>query len=257
MKLKTIKTKIKNKVGFVVLHRPEALNALNTEMMNEVVDTLKEYDNNDNIGCIVLTGSEKAFAAGADIKEMEKLDYNTATKINIFGKWEEIRKIKKPIVVGVSGYALGGGCELAMMGDIIIAAENAQFGQPEITLGVMPGMGGTQRLTQAIGKTKAMDMCLTAKTINAQEAEKYGLVARIVPQKDMEKNLLAVAETIAEFSKPATARIKETINRTDETNLSQGLSFEKKMFLALFNTSDQKEGMKAFIEKRKPKFNDK
>ena len=258
MGYKTIKTEVKNKnLGIVRLHRPDALNALNTTLMGEVVKAVKEFDGDENIGCIILTGSDKAFAAGADIKEMEKVEYPDAFAKNLFAEWDEFNRVRKPIVGGVAGYALGGGCELAMMCDFLIAGENAKFGQPEITLGVMPGMGGSQRMTRFVGKSKAMDLCLTGRMMDAQEAEKCGLVARVVPVEDLENTLLEVGDTIAQFSKPAVAMIKESVNRAFETPMNEGLMFERRLFHSLFATQDQKEGMRAFVEKRKAKFKDK
>ena len=256
MTSKTIKTQTKGKVAIITLNRPQALNALNAEMMREVVIAAKEYDENDGIGCLVVTGSAKAFAAGADIKEMQPLDYNQAFKQNSFAHWDELTRIRKPIVGAVAGYALGGGCELAMMCDFLIAADNAKFGQPEVTLGVMPGMGGSQRLTRFVGKSKAMDMCLTGRMMDAQEAERCGLVSRVVDLDDLEPAAMEAASKIAQFSKPAIAMIKESVNRSYETPLAEGLLFERRLFHSLFSTHDQSEGMEAFIQKRDPKFLD-
>ena len=254
----TIKTRVhKKKVGIITLDRPDSLNSLTSEVMREVVSASTDYDSNQQIGCIVLTGSEKAFAAGADIKEMESLTYMDAWRSDFFAGWDEFCGVRTPIIGAVSGYALGGGCELAMMCDFIIAADNARFGQPEITLGVMPGMGGSQRLTRFVGKSKAMDMCLTGRMMDAEEAERCGLVSRVVPVSSLMNETLEAAEKIANFSAPSTAFIKESVNRAYEGALSEGIIFERRLFHSLFSTDDQSEGMRAFIEKRPAKFRNK
>lgn len=245
-------------VAKIRLDRPKALNALCTDMMIEVSDALKELESDDTVGCVVLTGSDKAFAAGADIKEMQENDYLDIYKSDVFGMHHEsIARFRKPIIAAVSGYALGGGCEIAMMCDFIIAADNAKFGQPEITLGVMPGIGGTQRLVKAIGKSKAMDMCLTGRMMDAEEAERAGLVSRIVPVDELQDTALEAARKIAAQSQPIAMMTKEAINVSFETSLSQGIQFERRMFQSMFTTHDQTEGMTAFIEKRKPHFKNK
>jgi enoyl-CoA hydratase len=242
-------------VGLITLHRPKALNALNDALMDELGEALKAFDADDEIGAIVLTGSEKAFAAGADIGMMANYTYMDVYKGDyITRNWETIRQIRKPILAAVAGFALGGGCELAMMCDIIIAADTAKFGQPEIRLGVMPGAGGTQRLPRAVSKAKAMDMCLTARFMEAEEAERAGLVSRVVPAASLLDEALTAATTIAEFSLPAVMMVKESVNRAYETTLSEGVHFERRVFHSIFATEDQKEGMAAFVEKRKPVF---
>jgi enoyl-CoA hydratase len=243
------------KVGLIRLNRPKALNALNDQLMDELGEALFQFDGNDNIGCIVLTGSEKAFAAGADIGAMATYSYMDVYKSNyITRNWERILKIRKPVIAAVAGYALGGGCELAMMCDFIIASDTAKFGQPEVKLGIMPGAGGTQRLPRAVSKSKAMDMCLTARIMDSAEAERAGLVSRIVPADKLEEEALAAATVIAAMSLPVVMMIKESVNRAYEVNLSEGVNFERKLFHSAFATDDQKEGMKAFIEKRLPDF---
>jgi len=254
MSFETIITETRGKVGLVTLNRPKALNALNTTVMRELVEALKAFDADAGIGAVVLTGSEKAFAAGADIKEMQAKTYVEAYLEDLFAGWEEMGRVRKPVVAAVAGYALGGGCELAMMCDFIIAADNAKFGQPEITLGVMPGMGGSQRLTRFVGKSKAMDMCLTGRMMDAAEAERSGLVSRVVPLADLLDEALAAAEKIAGFSLPAVLMAKEAVNRAYETTLSEGLRFERRVFHSMFALEDQKEGMAAFTEKRQPDF---
>lgn len=241
-------------VGLITLNRPQALNALNMQVMFEVTGALLSLDLDDEIGCVVITGSQKAFAAGADVKEMQNLEFSDAFLGDIFAGWEAIGAIRKPIIAAVSGYALGGGCELAMMCDFIIAAENAQFGQPEITLGIIPGIGGTQRLTRAVGKAKAMEMCLTGRRIDAVEAERIGLVARIVATESLMDEAMKSARAIASMPRAATLLAKECVNRAQESSLSDGVRFERRAFHALFATQDQKEGMAAFVEKRKPQF---
>lgn len=242
------------RVALVTLNRPKALNALNQQVGLDLIHAFEALDDDPDIGAIVLTGSEKAFAAGADIKEMQNVDYATAFDRDLFGNWEALTRIRKPIIAAVAGFALGGGCELAMLCDIIIAAENAKFGQPEITLGVIPGMGGTQRFTRAVGKAKAMDMCLTGRMMDAQEAERSGLVARIAPTEKLLEEAIAMAGVIAAMSMPAAKMIKEAVNRSFETSLAEGLRFERRMFHTTFATEDQKEGMAAFVEKRKANF---
>ena len=244
-----------DKVGVITLNRPKQLNALNDQLMNELGEALKAFDADEKIGCIVLTGSEKAFAAGADIGAMAKYSFTDAYKGDyITRNWEQIRQIRKPVIAAVSGYALGGGCELAMMCDFIIAADNAKFGQPEIKLGVIPGAGGTQRLPRAVGKSKAMDMALTARMMDAQEAERSGLVSRVVPLDKLMEEALGAALVICSFSQVAVMAAKETVNRAFEGSLSDGLMYERRLFHALFATQDQKEGMDAFINKRTPNF---
>ncbi|HWK15127.1 MAG TPA: enoyl-CoA hydratase [Rhizobiaceae bacterium] len=254
MSFETIITETRGKVGLVTLNRPKALNALNTTVMRELVEALKAFDADAGIGAVVVTGSEMAFAAGADIKEMQAKTYVDAYLDDLFAGWEEMGRIRKPVIAAVAGYALGGGCELAMMCDFIIAADNAKFGQPEITLGVMPGMGGSQRLTRFVGKSKAMDMCLTGRMMDAAEAERSGLVSRVVPLADLLDEALAAAQKIAAFSLPAVLMAKEAVNRAYETTLSEGLRFERRVFHAMFALEDQKEGMAAFTEKRPPVF---
>ena len=243
------------KVGIITLNRPKALNALNDALMTELGQALKAFDADDAIGCIILTGSERAFAAGADIAAMAKYSFQDVYKGEyITRNWETIRQIRKPVIAAVSGFALGGGCELAMMCDFIIAADNAKFGQPEIKIGVIPGAGGTQRLPRAVGKSKAMDMALTARMMDATEAERAGLVSRIVPYEKLAEEALGAALTIASFSQIAVMAAKESVNRAFEGGLSDGMMFERRLFHALFATADQKEGMDAFLTKRTPDF---
>ena len=244
-------------VATIKLDRPKALNALCAPMMAEVADALSNLEKDDAIGCVILTGSEKAFAAGADIKEMANLDYLEIYKTDLFHNHEAIMRFRKPIIAAVAGYALGGGCEIAMMCDFIIAAENAKFGQPEINLGVMPGIGGTQRLIRAVGKSKAMDMCLTGRMMDAQEALAANLVSRIVPLDELMETTKEAADKIAAQSQPIAMMTKETINAAFEMTLSQGVQFERRLFQSMFTTADQKEGMAAFSEKRKPHFKNK
>jgi enoyl-CoA hydratase len=245
----------RGRVGLVTLNRPKALNALNDALMNELGEALSGFDSDDAIGVIVLTGSDKAFAAGADIAAMKDWDYMDVYKGEyITRNWERLRSVRKPVIAAVAGYALGGGCELAMMCDIIIAAEGARFGQPEIKLGIIPGAGGTQRLPRAVGKAKAMDLVLTARMMDAQEAERSGLVSRVVPADRLLDEALAAGAQIAEFSLPSVMMAKEAVKRAYEAPLSEGILFERRAFHALFATRDQKEGMAAFLEKRKPKF---
>jgi enoyl-CoA hydratase len=254
MAYETIITETRGKVGLITLNRPQALNALNSQVMAEIVAAVKAFDADEQIGAMVLTGSEKAFAAGADIKEMQAKTYVEVYLQDIFAGWEELTRARKPIIAAVAGYALGGGCELAMMCDFIIAADNAKFGQPEITLGVMPGMGGSQRLTRFVGKSKAMDMVLTGRMMDAAEAERSGLVSRVVPAAELVDEAVKAAQKIAEFSLPAVIMAKEAVNRSYETMLSEGLRFERRVFHSMFALDDQKEGMAAFTEKRKPAF---
>ncbi len=249
-----ILTETQGKVGIITLNRPKALNALNNELMTEVSRALDEFEASSNIGCIVLTGSEKAFAAGADIKEMQSTSYIDMLKNDPISVWDRLAATRKPVIAAVSGYALGGGCEIAMMCDFIIAAENAKFGQPEITLGVLPGGGGTQRLPRIVGKAKAMDMCLTGHIMDAREAEQCGLVSRVVPADDLMTEVMKAADKIADFSQPAVALLKECVNRAMETSLSEGLLHERRLFYSLFGTEDQIEGMDAFVNKREPQF---
>ena len=243
------------KVGVITLNRPKALNALNDQLMNEMGEALRNFDADEKIGCIIITGSEKAFAAGADIGAMAKYSFADAYKGDyITRNWEQIRNIRKPVIAAVAGYALGGGCELAMMCDFIIAADNAKFGQPEIKLGVIPGAGGTQRLPRAVGKSKAMDMALTARMMDATEAERSGLVSRVVALDKLMEEALGAAIVISGFSQIAVMAAKETVNRAFESSLSDGLMFERRLFHALFATEDQKEGMDAFVNKRQAAF---
>jgi enoyl-CoA hydratase len=254
MAYETIIAETRGKVGLITLNRPKALNALNTQVLSELVAALGALDADHGIGAIVITGSEKAFAAGADIKEMQHKSYVDAFLEDFFSGWDNVGRVRKPLVAAVAGYALGGGCELAMMCDFIIAAENARFGQPEITLGVMPGMGGSQRLTRAVGKSKAMDMCLTGRMMDAAEAERSGLVSRVVPPEKLLDEALTAAAKIADFSLPSVMMAKEAVNRAFETTLSEGLRFEKRLFHSMFALDDQSEGMAAFVEKRKANF---
>jgi enoyl-CoA hydratase len=255
MSYEFILTEQKGRVGVVTLNRPKQLNALNAKLMHELAQALYAYDADSGIGAILITGNEKAFAAGADIAAMKDFSYMDAYMADYITRdWEHLRRIRKPVIAAVSGYALGGGDELALMCDIVIAADNAKFGQPEINLGVMPGAGGTQRLPRAVGKAKAMDMCLTARTMDAQEAERAGLVSRVVPADKLQEEALAVAQKIASYSLPVAMMIKESINRAYETPLSEGVLFERRVFHSQFALEDQKEGMAAFVEKRKPTF---
>jgi len=245
----------RGRVGLITLNRPKALNALNDALMDELGTALKAFDADENIGAIVLTGSEKAFAAGADIGMMASYSYMDVYKGDyITRNWETIRTIRKPIIAAVAGFALGGGCELAMMCDIVIASDTARFGQPEIKLGVIPGAGGTQRLPRAVSKAKAMDLCLTARMMDASEAERAGLVSRVVGADRLLDEAVEAATIIAGFSLPAVMMAKEAVNRAYETTLAEGVHFERRLFHSLFATEDQKEGMAAFVEKRKPAF---
>ncbi|WP_426989479.1 enoyl-CoA hydratase [Pseudarthrobacter sp. Y6] len=244
----------RGRVGLVTLNRPEALNALNKATLDELVAAVSALDTDPEVGAVVITGSGKAFAAGADIKEMASKGYMDMYAADWFRGWEDLTRLRIPLVAAVSGFALGGGCELAMMCDFIIAGENAKFGQPEINLGVLPGMGGSQRLTRAVGKAKAMDMILTGRFMGAEEAERSGLVSRVVPASDVVEEALKAAEVIASKSKPVAMVAKEAVNSAFETGLAQGVLFERRVFHSLFATEDQKEGMAAFTEKRQPVF---
>ena len=254
MAYETILVETRGKVGLITLNRPKALNALNSQVLADIVDAVKAFEADPNIGAMVVTGSEKAFAAGADIKEMQDKSYVDAYLGDFFSGWEAFTRARKPIIAAVAGYALGGGCELAMMCDFIIAADNAKFGQPEITLGVMPGMGGSQRLTRFVGKSKAMDMCLTGRMMDAAEAERSGLVSRVVPAGEVVDEALKAAAKIAAFSLPSVIMNKEAVNRAYETTLEEGLRFERRVFHSMFSLEDQKEGMAAFVEKRTANF---
>ena len=250
-----IATEVRGRVAVVRLDRPKALNALCDQLMGELEQALRGFDADPDIAAIVLTGSEKAFAAGADIKEMQGRTYPAVYLDDFIGKrWEAVTQVQKPVIAAVAGYALGGGCELAMMCDIIIAGDNARFGQPEINLGVIPGAGGTQRLTRAVGKSKAMDMVLTGRMMDAQEAERANLVSRVVPAAEVVEEAVKLGQKIAALSAPAVAVAKEAVNRAFETTLAEGVKFERRVFQALFATEDQKEGMAAFAEKRAPAF---
>jgi len=258
MAYQTLIVEIEDYVALIRLNRPEALNALNTALLGELADALDAADKNDKVRCIVITGSEKAFAAGADIKEMSEQSFVDMYMKSFFGpETEAIIGTRKPIIAAVSGYALGGGCELAMMCDFIIAAENAKFGQPEINLGVVAGMGGTQRLTRYVGKSKSMDMHLTGRFMDAAEAERSGLVSRVVPVAQLMPEAMAAAHKIAEKSQLSAITAKECVNVAYETTLNEGVRFERRAFYSLFSTEDQKEGMAAFLEKREPQFRDK
>jgi enoyl-CoA hydratase len=253
-----IKVEKKGRVGLITLDRPKQLNALNPQLMQELGQALQAFDADEGIGAMLIAGSDKAFAAGADIGVMKDYSYMDAYMADYITRdWEHIRRIRKPVIAAVAGYALGGGNELALMCDIVIAADNAKFGQPEINLGIMPGAGGTQRLPRAVGKAKAMDLCLTARTMDAQEAERAGLVSRVVPLDKLMEEALGVAQKIAGYSAPVAMMIKESINRAHETSLSEGVLFERRLFHSQFALEDQKEGMAAFLEKRKPVFKNK
>ena len=248
-------SEVHGKVGLIRINRPEAMNALNNEVVDGIGAAIDEFEADENIGCIIITGNEMAFAAGADIGFMKNFDYMHAYKTDFITRnWERVKTTRKPVIAAVAGFALGGGCEMAMMCDMIYAADTAKFGQPEIKLGTMPGAGGTQRLPRAIGKAKAMDMCLTGRMMDAVEAEKAGLVARIIPADKLLEETLKAAQTIAGFSLPVAMMIKESINRAHESSLNEGLLFERRVFHAAFALEDQKEGMSAFVEKRKPVF---
>ncbi|MDA1090065.1 MAG: enoyl-CoA hydratase [Proteobacteria bacterium] len=253
MPYKNILVETNDGVGVITLNRPDAMNALSDALMEELTKALDDFESDSDIGCIVITGSKKAFAAGADIKEMQSKSYMDAYLDDFITRnWERVTTCRKPVVAAVSGYALGGGCELAMMCDFIIAADTAKFGQPEITLGVLPGAGGSQRLTRLVGKSKAMDMCLTGRMMDAEEAERAGLVSRIVPADTLLEETLKAAAKIAAMSLPAAMMVKEAVNRAEETTLAEGIRFERRLFHAVFATEDQKEGMDAFASKRKP-----
>jgi enoyl-CoA hydratase len=247
----------KGRVGIIRLNRPQALNALNRALIDELIQAIDAFEADDKIGCMLITGGDKAFAAGADIKEMADKTFIEAYLGNFAADWDHATRTRKPMVAAVAGFALGGGCELAMHCDIIIAADTAKFGQPEIKLGVIPGIGGTQRLTRAVGKAKAMDMILTGRMMDAAEAERAGLVARMVPAASLMEEAMKVADTIANMSLPSVLAGKEAINRAFESPLAEGVVFERRIFHALFATEDQKEGMKAFVEKRKPAWKNK
>jgi enoyl-CoA hydratase len=257
MNYQHILVETKGKVGIVRLNRPQALNALNAALVAELATAIDTFEADGGIGCILITGSDKAFAAGADIKEMSDKSFMDAFLGNFAARWEHVTRARKPVVAAVAGFALGGGCELAMQCDLIIAADNAKFGQPEIKLGVIPGIGGTQRLTRAVGKAKAMDLILTGRMMDAAEAERSGLVARVVPLASLIDETIKVAETIASMSLPSLMIAKEAVNRAFETSLAEGVLFERRVFHSLFATQDQKEGMAAFVEKRPPSFKNK
>ena len=255
MSYENILVETRGRVGLITLNRPKALNALNDALMDELGDALAKFDADENIGCMVITGSDRAFAAGADIGAMKDWSYMDVYKSEyITRNWERIRSVRKPVIAAVAGFALGGGCELSMMCDFTIAADTAKFGQPEIKLGIIPGAGGTQRLPRAVSKAKAMDLVLTARMMDAAEAERAGLVSRVVPADKLLDEALAAANQICEYSLPSVMAAKESVNRAYESTLNEGILFERRMFHSLFATEDQKEGMGAFVEKRKPKF---
>jgi enoyl-CoA hydratase len=247
----------RGRVGLIRLNRPQALNALNSALMRDLAQAIDAFEVDNNIGCIVITGSDKAFAAGADIKEMAGKGFTDVFLGDFAAAWHRVADARKPVVAAVAGFALGGGCELAMQCDVVIAADNAKFGQPEIKLGIIPGIGGTQRLTHAVGKAKAMDLILTGRMMDAQEAERAGLVARIVPLQSLLEEAIKVAATIGAMSLPSVLAAKEAVNRAFETSQAEGVRFERRVFHSLFATRDQKEGMAAFVEKRPPKFENK
>jgi enoyl-CoA hydratase len=255
MAYETILVESRGPVGLITLNRPKALNALNAQLIGELNQALAAFDGDGQIAIVVITGSERAFAAGADVKEMLDKDFISAYQGDFIGPWQQVAARRKPLIAAVAGYALGGGCELAMMCDMIIAADNAKFGQPEINLGTLPGAGGTQRLTRAVGKSKAMEMVLTGRMMDAEEAERANLVARVVPVADLLDEALKLAQTIAEKSQPVVAMAKEAVNVAYETSLQEGIRFERRVFYATFATEDRKEGMQAFSEKRTPNFN--
>ncbi|MBT5048139.1 MAG: enoyl-CoA hydratase [Rhodospirillaceae bacterium] len=258
MSYHTIIVETRENVGLITLNRPDALNALSQALIGELGAALDIFEADDEIGAIVLTGSEKAFAAGADIKEMQAKSWPDAfVEDFITDGWERVAQCRKPIIAAVAGFALGGGCEVAMMCDFILAAETAKFGQPEVKIGVWPGAGGSQRLTRLVGKSKSMEMCLTGRMMDADEAERVGLVSRIVPTADLVDDALKTAQQIAQMSRPATMMIKDLVNRAYETSLSEGVRYERRLFQASFGTPDQREGMAAFVEKRKPDFGSK
>ena len=254
MTTETIIVERRGRVGIVRLNRPQALNALNATLRNELLGAVEAFDADADVGCILITGSDKAFAAGADIKEMADKSYIDIFRADYAADYERLTRVRKPVIAAVAGFALGGGCELAMMCDFIIAADNAKFGQPEIKLGIIPGIGGTQRLTRAVGKAKAMDLILTGRMMDAAEAERSGLVARVVPAASLMEEAIKIAETIAAMSQPSLLAAKEAVNRSFETSLAEGVRFERRVFHALFATKDRKEGMAAFIDKRPPRF---
>ncbi len=255
MPYNTILTQTEGKVALITLNRPQVLNAINDELMDELGDALLRFDADDAISCIVIAGSEKAFAAGADISKMAQYDFQDTYRNNFITRnWETICKVRKPVIAAVSGFALGGGCELAMMCDMIIAADNAKFAQPEIKLGIIPGSGGTQRLTRAVSKSKAMDLCLTGRMMDAAEAERSGLVARVYPVAQLMSETMAIAQTIAAMPLLTLMMVKESVNAAYETTLTEGIRFERRLFHACFGTEDQKEGMAAFLEKRPAQF---
>lgn len=256
MAYETILSETRGEVGLITIHRPDALNALNSTVIREINIALDGFEADAAIGAIVITGSEKAFAAGADVKEMKDLAFPFTYLDDFITAWDKVSQRRKPIIAAVSGFALGGGCELAMMCDFILASDTAKFGQPEIRLGIMPGAGGTQRLTRAVGKAKAMELCLTGRMMDAQEAERAGLVSRIVPVADLVEEAVKTASTIAGFSRQSVLMTKEAINRAFESSLAEGIRFERRQFQSLFATEDQKEGMAAFIEKRPAAFKD-
>ena len=254
MTYETILVETKGRVGIIRLNRPDALNALNAKLVAELSAVVDTFETDNAIGCLIITGSDRAFAAGADIKEMADKSFLDAFMGDFAGNWDRVARSRKPVIAAVAGFALGGGCELALQCDLIIAADNAKFGQPEIKLGVIPGIGGTQRLTRAVGKTKAMDLCLTGRMMDAIEAERSNLVARVVPLAELMNEATKVAETIASMSLPSVMLAKEAINRAFESSLAEGVRFERRVFHTLFATKDQKEGMAAFIDKRPPQF---
>ncbi len=251
---KSVTVETRGRVGLITLSRPKALNALNAALISDLNQALDRFEDDDDIAAIVVTGSERAFAAGADVKEMQDKTFADVVRHDFIAPWERITRCRKPVVAAVAGYALGGGCELAMMCDVIIAADSAKFGQPEITLGTIPGSGGTQRLTRAVGKAKAMEMILTGRMMDAEEAERAGLVSRVVPAAEVVDEAIKVAERIADMSVPVVAMAKEAVNRAFETTLAEGVRFERRLFQSTFATEDRKEGMVAFTEKRQPAF---
>lgn len=253
----TIKTEVKGKIGLITLDRPKALNALCDALATELTDAIETFDNDPAIHVLVLTGNDKAFAAGADIKEIAPKSFHDVYSENFITKWECAARCRKPIIAAISGYALGGGCELAMMCDMIIASETAKFSQPEITIGILPGAGGTQRLTKAVGKAKAMELCLTGRMFSAEEADAMGLITKVVPQDSLMEEFFALAEKIAGYSLPVTMMIKEAINQSFETSLAEGIHFERRLFHGAFSLEDRVEGMQAFIEKRDAEYKNK
>ncbi len=257
MTYENIISETRDAVGIITLNRPKALNALNSQLIDELNSALSAFQEDSSVGCVVITGNEKAFAAGADIREMKDKTFTDVYLGNFLGTWDDVTEFRKPIIAAVSGYCLGGGCELAMMCDFIIAADSAKFGQPEITLGVIPGAGGTQRLARFVGKAKAMDMVLTGRLMEAVEAERCGLVSRIVPVEKLLDEAVNAAAKIASFSQPVVMMAKEAVNRAFETSLAEGLRFERRLIHSMFALDDQKEGMAAFVEKRKPDFKNK